>query len=160
MPERAFRFGFLASDWSFRFAGCSIEPLPDFAERWGAVQPDVNPQDGFVYPPTEKTVTYPVDRPDQKKTVEGTRRTRLLWSLPASHVLRLPSRKVRDVEQEDVWFLVNLLAYLFGVRLKPEAWSFDGRVAVRLHRRHNVHFSREAAQHFISESYATWRGWP
>jgi|SRR5579862_4160636 len=120
----------------------------------------MNPEDGFVYPPTVETVRFPPDRPDLREIVEGTRRTTLLWRLPASHVIRLPSRKVRDVEREDAWFIINLLAYLFGVRLKLDPWWFDGRVAVRLQRTHNIHFSREAAQDFISRSYATWRCWP
>src|SRR5437870_1362871 len=160
VAARDFRFGFLPSDWSFQFKGGSIEPLPDFAERWKDVRKRENPEDGFAYPPPVQKVRYPAGRPDLKEKVAGTERTTLLWSLPASHLLRLSSTSARNLEREDAWFLVNLLAYLFGVRLKPETWWFDGRVPLQLQRTHTAHFSLATANDFLARSYRTWRSWP
>lgn len=157
---RTFRFGFLLTDCSFKFNGGSIEPLPDFDKRLAAVLPLENPDDGFAYPDMVQRTRWPVGREDLKEKIAGTRRPEHLWKLPASHVLRLSSRSKRDLEREDAWFLINLLAYLFGVRLTLEGWSFDGRVPLRLYRTCGMAFVSSTAAHFVSHSYRTWRGWP
>ena len=124
-------FGFLIKPLKGEFLGVSITPFPDHAKRLEAIQKDSN-KDGFYYPP--QIATYNVDLATNKLKgkVERSEKPASVFFLPASHQISIQSPICKDGEKgNDEALIIYLLAYIYGTRLQPSKWKFDGRVPIK-----------------------------
>lgn len=119
-------------------------------------------EDGFLYPPIEhRWVVDPLTMKPIRK-ISKTERPDYLYRITSSHEICLFSTDNREEMLEGpVVFLVNLLAYLFGVRLQCHDWWVDGRLPIREKARtHTIHFTKDTAEDFLSHCYQIWKNWP
>lgn len=153
-------FGFLRNQWKLEFEGGCVEPVPEYQQRLASVGQLVN-QDGFIYPPETVRMTADPMTMQPLKEIPKTRRPALLHQLPVSHTLSLSGvSSIDGLRAGPGAFLIHLLAYLFGTRLQFYDWLFDGRIPITVGHNHNIVFTEETAQDFLSQSYKTYQGWP
>jgi len=130
MESQKDKIGFLAVNQKIEFEGGSLTPVPNLEDLITQVKDCTNP-DGFVYPPYTRTyqerfeLTPEGTEVTARTPVPGSERPALLFQLPASHILSVdtPFSK-RPFRDGDGGFLLNLIAYLFGVRLQFHDWFF------------------------------------
>lgn len=154
------RFGFLPCDWTVKFDGGDISPIPEIykVRRW--VEKYTN-KDGFLYPPRSYTARLHPRTKRRLRKIAGSERPAFLHPVPPSHELSLAARiKQEDLRKGPGAFLMHLLAYLFGIRLQFHDWWFDSRVPIRLGLTHNIHPNKATAEDFLSHCYRVWQGWP
>jgi hypothetical protein len=147
-----FRFGFLCQKVTYDFVGGTIAPLPGFGDgkKWIAHYAH---KEGFLYPPIVES------RNEKGETVANTRRPAHLHRVPPSHELNLgPVQQQEDRSRPHASLIIHLVGYLHGTCVQFEDWWFDARVP--LGEKHNIHFVRKTAEHFLSHAYTTWRQWP
>jgi hypothetical protein len=152
-------FGFLRSESELRFEGGLIEPQLSDGELQGYLDRLVN-HDGFIYPP--ETVRMNLDPKTLKplREIPGTRRSALLYRLPATHRLSLSSvQSVDELRAGAGGFIMHLLAYVFGTRLQFHDWWFDGRVPVSVRHVHTISISRETIEDLLCHAYAAFSQW-
>jgi hypothetical protein len=154
------RFGFLPCDWTIKFNGGEISPIPDIYKVRKRVEKCANP-DGFLYPPHSYTVRLHPRTNKRLRKVHGSDRPALLHPVPPSHELGLTA----SVTQEELRkgpgaFLIHLLAYLFGTRLQFHDLWFDSRIPIRMGQTHNIHPNEATVEDFLSHCYRVWQGWP
>lgn len=148
-------FGFLTRPFKCEFLGVSITPLADHALRLEAIQKDSN-RDGFYYPPQQSTHTVDLFTGKPKQKVERSERPALLFFLPPSHQITIQNPICKDGEKgTDEALIVFLLAYIFGTRLMPSQWKFDGRVPIKSV--NSIYISDTTGAHFIEHVYSWWK---
>ncbi len=153
------RFGFLPCDWSIKFDGGDISPIPEIYKIRKAVEKNTN-QDGFLYPPRSWRVRLEPRTSRRLGKIPGSERPALLHPVAPSHELSLTARlNQKELRNGPGGFLIHLLAYLFGVRLQFHDWRFDSRVPIRMAQTHNIHFTNATAEDFLSHCYRAWQGW-
>lgn len=150
--ERVDRFGFLPYQDAIVFDGGRVSPVAEYDKVLAWVD-EYTHEDGFLYPPLTRKVR------ESGEQVPRTERPALLHHVPASHELLLYANDMKDnLRRGPGAFVIQLLAYLFGVRLQFFDWWFDGRISIR--RTHDITPTHAAVEHFVSHSYWTWKGWP
>ncbi len=153
-------FGFLPYNRAIEFVGGKISPVPEFDEVASWINNYTN-EDGFLYPPTEYRVKVaPVTiRPIGR--IPKTERPAHLHRVPPSHELCLfESGTPEEIRRGPGSFVIQLLAYLFGVRLQFHDWWFDSRLPIREKvRTHGISFSEKTIEEFLSHCYKTWNSW-
>jgi hypothetical protein len=145
-----YEFGYCEHKWRLTFSGGSIIPHPDFAEatKWIA---KYSHRDGFIYPPTTRTVS-------NGKRVKNTQRPSHLFRLPRSHTVTLTGASGKDAAREKASFAIHLFGYYFGGWYQFADWWFDARVPLRS--THNIVVDDDVAEHFLSHAWDTWLRWP
>lgn len=144
-------FGFLPCKNTIEFERGRVSPVSNYTEVAGWVDKYTN-ADGFLYPPLVRRTT------ESGGEVPNTERPAHLHRLPASHDLKLLSScATGDLRRDSAAFIIHLLAYLFGVRLQFHDWWCDGRVPIRS--THNVTFTKNTVEDFLSHSFQTWLKW-
>jgi hypothetical protein len=102
-----------------------VRPLPDLGARMEQGKRNVNP-DGFLYPPWSReyrqNIAFTSDgmKYGERTQVPGSQRPAPLFKLHASHELALDAPVAATLRAGDGGFIVQLLAYLHGVRLQFE----------------------------------------
>lgn len=148
-------FGFLQKPLKGKFLGISFAPLDDHAERLEALKKDSN-VDGFYYPPQIAKYTVDPFTNNIKEKIEQTNKPASVYFLPSSHTIRIESPVSTDEEPcADEALIVYLLAYVYGTRLQPSKWKFDGRVPVSPMNR--IYISDDTCLHFLEYVYCWWR---
>jgi hypothetical protein len=148
-------FGFLINPIKGDFLGVSIEPMTDHGSRLAAIQESSN-KDGFYYPP--QTARYNVDlvTNKRKEKIERSERPASLFFLPSSHHVSIQNPIFKDGEKgTDEALIVFLLAYLYGTRLMPSKWKFDGRVPIKPV--NNIYITDGTTLHFLEHVYSWWK---
>ncbi len=154
-------FGFLPFKWVVEFDGGKIAPIPEYDELMVWVHQYVN-EDGFLYPPIVHRVELDSVTMKYLRKLPKTKRPAHLHRVPASHELVLPvSGTQEDFGRSPASFLIHLLSYLFGTRLQFCDWWLDGRVPIlEKARAHNISFTQNTAEGFLSHCYKIWKTWP
>lgn len=153
------RFGFLPCDWTIKFDGGEISPIPGIYKVRRRLE-KYTKEDGFLYPPLSHRVHLDLKTGKVLRKIPGTERAALLHRVPPSHELHLRvSGTTNEVRKGPAAFVIHLLAYLFGIRLQFHDWWFDSRVPIRMGQTHNIHFYTATVEDFLSHCYATWQGW-
>jgi hypothetical protein len=153
-------FGFLPWKWALEFEGGKILPHPEFEET-AAWLDKYTHEDGFLYPPIEhRRVVDPITIKPLRK-IPKTKRPAHLYQIPPSHEISLSDLDIlKDIRKGPGSFLINLLAYLFGVRLQFHDWWVDGRLPIlEKARTHKISFTKDTAEHFLSHCYKIWEAW-
>lgn len=150
------RFGFLSDPFNTSFAGVTITPLPDHADRLRYYLSASN-TDGFIYPPEVATYTK-TKKGDKWRKLPLTSRPAPVYRLPASHFIEVAHPLSLVFPHSDATLLVQLLAFIFGTRLQFEEWRFDGRVPVKPAL--SVSISNPERLHFVEHAYVWWRSLP
>jgi len=146
------RFGFLPCEYSIEFEGGIISPVSNYDEVLARVEQNTH-KDGFLYPPLERRIN------ESGETIQKTERPAHLHPVTVSHELALHfSGTIENLRRGPSGLVIQLLAYLFGVRLQFEDWWFDGRVPIRS--THNVHVTKAVVEDFLSHCYQIWQKWP
>jgi len=153
-------FGFLPCEWTIEFDGGKISPIPDFDENTAWVDKYTN-EDGFFYPATVPREEVDPITMEPLKYIPKTERPAHLHSIRPSHELCLSTSGLpKDIREGPGSFIIHLLAYLFGVRLQFHDWCLDGRLPIREKvRTHNIRFTKETGEEFLSYCYKTWKSW-
>jgi hypothetical protein len=147
---KSVHFGFLPEKWTIEFSAGKITPIPEFDRVSKAVQKRLN-KDGFLYPPTSKTVTI---HPGGRKTaVPKTKRPAFLYPVPPSHELDLKEPNSRDGAAS---FIIHCLGFLFGTRLQFADYFIDGRIHLGI--QHQICYPAQASW-LLSRSFKTWSAW-
>lgn len=109
MASRQFQVGFLGKKATYRFAGGSITPVPQYpaAQKWIARYAH---EDGFIYPPVTR-----IRRDGQ--VAPNTERPSHLHRLSASHRLQLDSFPAAQQQRGDASFIMHLVGYPHGTWL-------------------------------------------
>lgn len=148
-------FGFLINSFKGEFLDVSITPLTDHASRLEALQKDSH-RDGFYYPPQIASYTLDSLTNSLKEKVERSERPASLFFLPSSHQISIQNPTCRDGEKgTDEALIVFLIAYIFGTRLMPSQWKFDGRVPIKPV--NNIYITEATSLHFIEHVYTWWK---
>jgi hypothetical protein len=148
-------FGFLQKPLKGDFLGISFSPLADHAERLELLKKGSN-IDGFYYPP--QIAKYHVDPPTDsiKEKIAQTDRPASVYSLSPSHTITIENPVSIDKEPcSDEALIVFLLAYLYGTRLMPSQWKFEGRVPIKPV--NNFYISDTTTLHFLEYVYSWWK---
>lgn len=147
-------FGFLINPLKGEFLGVSITPFPDHAKRLEAIQKDSN-KDGFYYPPQIATYNVDLTTNELKEKVERSEKPASVFYLPPSHQLSIQSPISKDGEKgTDEALIIYLLAYIYGTRLQPSKWKFDGRVPIK--RINNIYITDATCLDFLQHVYKWW----
>jgi hypothetical protein len=148
-------FGFLIKPLEGELSGVLISPLLDHSSRLEALNKSSN-RDGFYYPP--QMASYKVDllTNSLKDKIERSDRPASLYFLPSSHKISIQNPICKDGEKgTDEALIVFLLAYLYGTRLMPSKWKFDGRVPIKSV--NNISISDTTTLHFLEHVYSWWK---
>lgn len=148
-------FGFLASPIKGDFLDVSITPRPNHSEILDALK-EVSHRDGFYYPP--KTALYEVDflSKDLKDKIERSERPASMFFMPPSHHLSIQNPICASGDKgTDTTLLIFLLAYLYGTRLMPSNWKFDGRVPIESV--NNIYITTATTFDFLEQVYTWWK---
>lgn len=148
-------FGFLINPLKGEFLGVTIEPLSDHSNRLASVQKASN-KDGFYYPP--QIATYNLDQVTNKRKekIEQTDRPASLFFLPPSHQISIQNPICKDCEKgTDEALIIYLIAYIYGTRLQPSKWKFDGRVPIKS--ANNIYITDATSLHFMEHVYTWWK---
>jgi len=160
------RFGYLPHDQTIEFEGGQIVPLDTFldAATWVAAYAH---KDGFLYPPVVTTqlgsplpgMPWSAVEDFRWEDEPHTNRPALLHHLPSSHEIGLRERPINgDLRSNEGAFLLNLAAYVFGVRLQFSGWWFDGRIPIKS--THNIAAGPVSISRLFSHGFRVWRHWP
>jgi hypothetical protein len=124
-------FGFLSYLETLEFDGGRIEPVLDFQEGLRFIEKFEN-LDGYIYPPTIKSVELDLATMDHVRNIRKSDKPANLFSLPASHSLKIANSLSGDkLRYGDSGLLVHLLAFFFGTRLQFSDWRFDRKVPTK-----------------------------
>lgn len=147
-------FGFLINPIKGEFLGVSIEPLPDHSSRLEAIQKASN-KDGFYYPPQIARYNLDLVTNERREKIEQTDRPASLFFLPPSHVISIQNPTCKDGEKgTDEALIIYLLAYIYGTRLMPSKWKFDGRVPIKSI--NNIYITNATCLDFLQHVYKWW----
>lgn len=151
-------FGFLPYKWTIEFDGGKISPIAEFDENAVWMHEYTN-EDGFLYPPIEYRVEVDPVTMKPLKEIPRTERPAHLYRVPPSHELCLFEFGTPEEIRKGLGsFVIQLLAYLFGVRLQFYDWWLDGRLPIRGNARiHSISFTKDTAEDFLSHCYQTWK---
>jgi hypothetical protein len=139
------KFGFLPLEVSFNLTDCAIYPVDNFEEINNKVKRYVS--EGFIYPPLKDPVT---ERPEH------------LHELPASHRIEIQNtlENEKDLRLGVSGFIINLLGYIYGLRLQFCSWKFDGRVAYEPFKHHNIAPPKVSmAEDFLNHALNKYKSW-
>ena len=148
-------FGFLQKPLEGEFLGISFAPLDDHAERLESLKNDSN-IDGFYYPP--QIAKYNVDpfTDNTKEKIAQTDRPASVYFLLSSHTITIKNPVSTDKEPcTDEALIIYLLAYVYGTRLQPSKWKFEGRVPIKPI--NSIYISDVTSLHFLEHVYYWWR---
>jgi len=148
------QFGFLDYKEEIIFENGIIEPIPNFEKNLKWINKYLN-KDGFIYPPIEKK--YKIDLSSNRaEDIPNTDKPALLHKILPSHQIKV-SNPIFKVEYRkwDLNFIIQLLAFIKGVRLQFSEWWFDGRVPIK--NTNNLFISPSVLNEFLSHSYNKWR---
>ena len=146
------RFGFLPFASNIEFKGGSISPVSNYDAIRASVEEHTY-DDGFLYPDFTRRVSE-LDEKTEKKWPPS-----LTYPISASHELSLSSGGIlEELRRGPSGFVIQLLAYLFGVRLQFHDWWVDGRMPIRS--THSIHITKTVAEDFLSYCYQIWPKWP
>ncbi|MGB8318910.1 MAG: hypothetical protein WCE54_12340 [Ignavibacteriaceae bacterium] len=148
------QFGFLDYKNSIVFENGIIEPIPKFDENFEWIKNYLN-KDGFIYPPI--AMNYRIDFSSNKREeIPNTEKPALLHKIPPSHNIMIDN-PIYSVEYRkwDLNFIIQMLAFIKGVRLQFAEWWFDGRVAIK--NTNNLSINASTLNEFISHSYKKWK---
>jgi len=154
-------FGFLPWKWVLEFEGGKIIPHPKFEEAATWVDKYTH-EDGFLYPSIKNRWVVDPSTMKPLRKIPKTEKPAHLYRIPPSHKICLSGLDIHeDMRKGPGFFLINLLAYLFGVRLQFHDWWLDGRLPIREKARtHNIHFTKDTAEDFLLHCYQIWGNWP
>jgi hypothetical protein len=150
------KFGFLINPLKGEFLGVSITPLPDHAKNLEIIQNDSN-KDGFYYPPQQ--ASYNVDSITDvlKDKIERSEKPPTVFFLPSSHQISIEKPICKDGEKgTDEALIIFLLAYIYGARLMPSQWKFDGRVQIKPI--NSNYITDSICLDFLEHTYQWWVG--
>lgn len=159
------RFGFLMVNEEIAFDGGVARPLPDLPARIEHGKDSANP-DGFLYPPRSRTFRQNIAftsegvKHGERAEVPGSQRPASLFKLHAPHELAFDAPVARALRTSDGGFIVQLLAYVHGVRLQFEDWFVDQRIPVTIGKTVDFSILEGRRGHIVSRSYSTWKAWP
>lgn len=132
-------FGFLPLDVSIVFDGGRISPLESFNEAINDVSAFFD-GNGLFCPPEYN---------------------RDLYKLKPTHEIILNNvndySDERAIRQNNSGAVIQLVAYIFGVRTQFHDWWFDSKIPCK--KTHNIFFTQSRLNEFMSHAYNMWQGW-
>ena len=147
-------FGFLIKPLKGSFLGVTFAPLIDYAERLEAIKKDSN-RDGFYYPPQIASYTVDLFTGNIKDKIEQTNKPASLYFLPSSHTISVENPVSTNIEPcTDEALIIYLLAYIYGTRLQPSKWKFEGRVPIKPI--NGIYITDATSLHFLEHVYYWW----
>jgi hypothetical protein len=148
------QFGFLDYNDAIIFENGIIEPISNFKENLKWINKYLN-KDGFIYPPIVSDYHLDISF-NKKEEIPNTDRPALLHKIPPSHQIRVHHPMFNpEYRKWDLNFIIQLLAFIKGVRLQFSEWWFDGRVPIK--NINNLSISPSVLSEFLSHSYNKWR---
>lgn len=153
------RFGFLNVNWEISFECGRVVPIPEFEKTAKLVERRLN-RDGYLYPPTVKTVTCDADGRNGRTIPKTKRPAHLHCVIPSHDLFILPAKEESNLREGSAGFVIHTLAFLFQTRLQFADWYIDGRIPIRKHRGISeiVANSSQAGNH-LSNAYGIWSAW-
>ena len=150
-------FGYIPKPIEINIPGVSIQPLENCSEVNEYVRKSSH-KDGYLYPGTIATYRRANEEDDFSEEIPNTRRPCPILHVPASHELRVDKSLPRPSRQGIGGFLIQLVGFLYGVRVQFHDWRLDGRVTVKDRSGFVVH--RGAAERFCNAAIEKWISLP
>jgi hypothetical protein len=152
---KSLEFGFLQEPLKGNFLGVSFEPVDDYTEKLSILKTITN-IDGFYYPPEVARYTTDTTIENIKEKIEKSEKPALVYPLFSSHTLSIQHPVSSSNEPcSDAALIIYLMAYIFGTRLQPSEWKFDGRIPFKSNKEFAIHDS--TCLHFLENVYRWWR---
>jgi len=147
-------FGFLNSSNQIDFKYGIIKAHPEIEQNTFSIRKYLN-RDGFIYPPI--VCDYNIDLSTLERIeIENSERPAELFKIPPSHTIEIFDPIFsEDCRKWDANFIIQLLAFIEGVRLQFSEWWFDGRIPMKS--QNNFKLYPNLLEDFISHSYGKWR---
>jgi hypothetical protein len=153
------QFGFLPKQLDLECSGFRIYCVDNFHETLESIKKTVN-RDGFIYPPTiYSAVINPINMRKIKR-IPNSERPALLHILPPSHHIEFETDVMKEKKELRCGlfgFIMQLIGYVFGVRLQFHDWQFDGRIPFRS--QHNINITKETLENFFVHSINKFMSW-
>lgn len=147
-------FGFLNSSYKIAFQYGIIKPHPDFDNNLKNLNKYLN-RDGFIYPPNVNDYHVNMETYERIK-IENTERPAQLFKIEPSHTIEIYDPiYIDECRKWDSYFIIQLLAFIEGIRLQFSEWWFDGRIPIKS--QNNFKLFPNLLEDFISHSYRKWR---
>lgn len=146
--------GFLPVAETFQFDNFIISPQPDLKDYCEEIGQQTN-EDGFYYPPMSYTERVDLITNKPLERVPRSERPALLFKLPASHKIICSVRSNMHCREKLLGFVVNVLAYLFGIRLQFHDWWFDMRVPLK--NQNYSYVTKAGAEAFLNCAVSKWK---
>ena len=147
-------FGYLNYAQKIDFIHGVITPLPEFEQNYLLISKNLN-KDGFIYPPAVND--YSINWETYEKTkIENTEKPAELFKIAPSHSIEIfDPIYVAECRKWDSNFIIQLLAFIKGVRLQFSEWWFDGRIPIVS--QNNFGLYPKLLEQFVIQSYNRWR---
>ena len=148
------KFGFLNEPIKMEFGNIFITPLPDYDRNKQYIENQTH-MDGFIYPPICERSSCDAVNEEICSRIPKTKRTALYFPLLPSHSIEDSGLSGKhEVFHSSEFLIIQLLAYMYGVRLQFQGWGFDGRVPQR--QQNNIRFKYGDCQKFIKHVLDWW----
>ncbi len=149
-------FGFLGAKISGELSNVTFTPLDDYDDRLNTLEQYVN-QDGYYYPPQVSNYTHDLsDKDPEYIKIPKTERPAFTYHLPPSHKLLIENPIVVESNIfNDEILIIYLLSFIYGTRLQPAKWRFDGRVPIS--KQNPFSLNHQTCLHFLEHAYNWWK---
>jgi hypothetical protein len=149
------QFGFLSKQLDLKCSGFRIYCVDNFHETLKSIKKVVN-KDGFIYP--QAIYSAIVD----ETTVRKIKRipNSFLYRLTPSHQIEFKTNATKEkieLRRGAFGFIMQLVGYVFGVRLQFHDWWFDERVP--FDSQHNIHITEKTLEKFFVHSINKYMSW-
>lgn len=149
------QFGFLQVPLQANFLGVSLSPLDNHAERLAAIKKESN-KDGFYYPPQICEYSIDLIKNNVKNKIEQSEKPATVYPFISSHRIKIenPISTIGEPTADEA-AIIYLLAFIYGTRLQPSQWRFEGRIPIKS--QHNIYIADDTCLHFLEHVYGWWR---
>ena len=126
------RFGYWPKLAKVEFSGGVIFPVEGLQELLNMVNETSFSKNDLMYPPLYEIET--MELRGSRRTVPNSMHGAEMYPWYSTHILHLkdpPSGDLKDFRRNPVFFLLQCLSYIEGVRCLPEDWCFFGKLPLK-----------------------------
>ncbi len=169
--EKLTSFGFLAEKVHLKFGDYEIKPLDNFDEIINRVEQSCFIDEGFVYPPIYEETTKKDGIFCEKIQYQASSRKNNIkasnisppfipdiFTFSDTHNLfgkKTTSYKINDLENSELFFILQFVSYLYGVRIMPENLWYDGKLSFKS--RNHINLRKQNAEKALEVALENWR---
>lgn len=170
--EKLTSFGYFAKPISLKFGSYEIKPLHNFDEIISDVKQSCFIEQNFIYPPIHEEVRkkhgifcekiqLPISF-EKRDTIKASNISPLfapdMFRFCNTHNLfggKSSNYEINDLENSEVFFILQFVSYLYGVRIMPENLWYDGKLPIKS--KNHTFFQKKTAEEALEFALANWK---